>query len=102
MTPHETANWRSTWRTSLGISPAILGLSFAVGVLGGVVGAGYLLALHLLQHVLWPSHWEGAIGFLVLGGVGAAVSLLTRLLGTPGDVELLVDNIHVSGGPSNV
>jgi H+/Cl- antiporter ClcA len=102
MTAHETANWRSTWRTSLGISPTILGLSFGVGVLGGVIGAAYLLALHLLQHVLWPSHWEGAVGFLVLGGVGAAVSLLTRVLGTPGDVELLVDNIHVSGGPSNV
>jgi H+/Cl- antiporter ClcA len=96
------AGWRNTWRTSLGVSPAILGLAFAVGVLGGVVGAVYLFMLHVLQHALWPSHWEGAVGFLVLGGIGAAVALLTRVLGSPGDVELLVDNIHVSGGPSSV
>lgn len=89
-------------REMLGVSPSLLGLTLLVGVLGGVVGAAYLLALHLLQHVLWPTHWHGATGFAVLGGVGIAVALLTRLLGSPGDVELLVDNIHVSGGPSSV
>jgi H+/Cl- antiporter ClcA len=94
--------WRSTWRTYLGISPSILGLAIAVGVMGGVVGAAYLFMLHVLQHVLWPTNWEGAVGFLVLGGVGAIVANLTRMLGIPGDVELLVDNIHVSGGPSSV
>jgi hypothetical protein len=89
-------------RAVLGISPSLLGLTLMVGVLGGALGAAYLLALHLLQHVLWPSHWHGATGFAVLGGVGVAVAVLTRFLGSPGDVELLVDNIHVSGGPSSV
>jgi H+/Cl- antiporter ClcA len=35
-------------------------------------------------------------------GVGVAVGVLTRLLGNPGDVELLVNNIHVLGGPEDV
>jgi H+/Cl- antiporter ClcA len=34
----------------------------------------------------------------VLVAVGLAVGLLTKFLGNPGDVELLVNNIHVLGG----
>ena len=33
----------------------------------------------------------------MLGGVGLVVAVIARVLGNPGDVELLVDNIHVSG-----
>src|SRR4029078_7805856 len=66
------------------------------------VGALYLLALHLLQHVLWPTEWSGAVGFAILGGVGVAVGLIVKCVGTPGDVELMVDNIHVSGTATGV
>jgi len=86
----------------LGLSPALLGLTLVVGIGGGVVGAGYLLAIHLLQHGLAPHHFNGAEEFLVLGGVGVVVVVLSRALGNPGDVELLVDNIHVSGGAPSV
>jgi H+/Cl- antiporter ClcA len=81
----------------LGIEPRVVGLVLVVGVVCGLVGALYLLALHLLQHVLWPTHWDGAVGFAVLGGVGLVVALLVKVLGSPGDVELMVDNVHVSG-----
>lgn len=74
----------------------------AVGLLGGLVGALYLLALHLLQHVLWPTEWHGAVGFAVLGGVGLVVALIVRFAGTSGDIELLVDNIHVSGTATGI
>src|SRR5206468_2528887 len=77
-------------------------LVLVVGVVCGLVGAAYLLALHLLQHVLWPTEWSGAVGFAVLGGVGIAVALIGRFVGTPGDVELMVDNIHVSGTATGV
>src|SRR4029078_3412184 len=66
------------------------------------VGALYLLALHLLQHVLWPTEWSGAVGFAILGGVGVAVALIVRMVGPSGDVELMVDNIHVSGTATGV
>src|SRR5438067_6462752 len=71
----------------------VLALVLTVGAVGGLVGAAYLGVLNLLEHVLWPTHWSSRSHLLVLLGVGAAVGVLTRLLGTPGDVELLVDNI---------
>ena len=34
--------------------------------------------------------------------VGVVVAVVTKLTGEPGDVELLVDNIHVLGGADDV
>jgi len=73
-----------------------------VGLGGGLIGAGFVGLLHLLQAVLWPSHWRSGPHFFILIGVGAAVVVLTRVLGNPGDVELLVNNIHVMGGPDDI
>jgi H+/Cl- antiporter ClcA len=73
-------------------------LASVVGVAGGLVGAAYLAMLHLLQHGLWPGRRAATTQLIVLVSVGLTVALLTRLLGNPGDVELLVDNIHVLGG----
>ncbi len=86
----------------LGMEPRVVGLVVAVGVASGIVGALYLLVLHLLQNVLWPTEWSGLIGFAILGGVGVFGALVTRWAGSPGDVELMVDNIHVSGSASGV
>jgi chloride channel protein, CIC family len=85
-----------------GMELRVVGLVLVVGVVCGLVGALYLLALHLLQHVLWPTQWEGAVGFAILGGVGLVVALIVRFAGTSGDVELMVDNIHVSGTATGV
>jgi len=87
---------------TLGLSPALLGATLFVGIGSGAVGAGYLLAIHLLQHALAPQRFSAAAEFAVLGGVGVAVTLIARVIGSPGDVELLVDNIHVSGGAPSV
>ena len=73
-----------------------------VGVGGGLIGAGFIGLLHLLQAALWPSHWRTGPHFAILVGVGVGVALLTRLLGNPGDVELLVNNIHLMGGPDDI
>jgi H+/Cl- antiporter ClcA len=86
----------------VGMAPRIVGLVIATGFACGLVGALYLLVLHLLQHVLWPTEWHGAVGFAVLGGVGLVVGLVVRFVGSPGDVELMVDNIHVSGSATGV
>jgi len=58
--------------------------------------------LHLLQRGLWPTHWDLFPHGLILVGVGIAVAVLVHVLGSPGDVELMVDNIHVVGGHDNV
>ena len=81
----------------LGMEPRVVGLVLLTGFLCGIVGALFLFVLHVLQHVLWPTQWSGAVGFAILGGVGLAIGLLARYVGSPGDVELMVDNIHVSG-----
>jgi H+/Cl- antiporter ClcA len=86
----------------LGMSPALLGATVVVGLAGGAIGAVYLLAIHLLQHALWPDSVSSAAEFVVLGATGVAVVVIARVLGSPGDVELLVDNIHVSGAASDV
>ena len=89
-------------RYFLGIEPRAVGLVVVTGVACGLVGALYLLVLHWLQHLLWPSHWSGAIGFVILGGVGVVVAVIVRFVGTSGDVELMVDNIHVSGSATGI
>jgi H+/Cl- antiporter ClcA len=86
----------------LGMQARVIGLVIAVGFAAGLVGAAYLLVLHLLQHVLWPTEWSGVVGFAILGGVGLAAALITRFVGSSGDVELMVDNIHVSGSAAGV
>jgi H+/Cl- antiporter ClcA len=80
----------------------LLAMVAAVGVGSGLIGAAFIGSLHLLQRALAPGHWATFPHLLILIGVGAAVATLIRVLGNPGDVELLVNNIHVMGGPDDV
>jgi H+/Cl- antiporter ClcA len=86
----------------LGAQRRLLAYVVVAGLVGGLVGAAYIALLHLFQEVLWPTHWDTLPHLFVLVGVGIAVGVLTRMLGNPGDVELLVNNIHVSGGPQDI
>jgi H+/Cl- antiporter ClcA len=70
------------------------------GVAGGAVGAAYVAVLHVVQRFLWPTHWSDWSHAVLLVLVGLCVAGAVRLLGSPGDVDLLVDNIHVRGGPA--
>ncbi len=70
--------------------------------MGGVVGAAFVAALKLLERFLWPTRSSDGAHLLILAGVGMTVGVLTQVLGTPGDVELLVNNIHVLGGAEDV
>jgi H+/Cl- antiporter ClcA len=74
----------------------------AVGLAGGLVGAAYVGALHLAQRWLWPTHHTQLATLAILVAVGAAVAVITRVGGDAGNVELLVDNIHVLGGVDDV
>ncbi|MEX0775330.1 MAG: chloride channel protein [Phycisphaeraceae bacterium] len=74
----------------------------AVGVAGGLAGLAYLSALQLAEHWLGPQRWAMWPHLAVMAVVGLLVGLLTRYVGNPGDVELLVNNIHVLGGQRNL
>lgn len=70
--------------------------------MGGLIGAAYLTVLRVLTEWIGPGGRPALAQGLILVAVGVAVSLLTRLLGESGNMELLVDNIHVLGGAEDV
>ncbi len=71
------------------------------GLVGGLVGSAYVLCLRGLMSLLWPTHHAWPTQAIILVTTGVVVALGTRFLGPPGSVELLVDNIHVHGGPED-
>jgi H+/Cl- antiporter ClcA len=73
-----------------------------VGAGGGLVGAAYVGVLHLLQRWLGPNHHGSVAVIAILVSAGAAVTVIARIGGDMGNVELLVDNIHVMGGADDV
>ncbi len=68
-----------------------------VSLLGASAAAVYLSALHLLRDVLGPGSHTALAQAAILAATGLAVGLLIRAIGSTGDVELLVDNIHLLG-----
>jgi len=77
-------------------------LVLLVGVASGLTGALYIAVLKGLTKLLGADAWSDPAHLVVLGAVGLAIGLLTLVLGNPGDVELLVNNIHVNGGRSDI
>jgi len=78
------------------------GAILAVGVGGGLIGAAYVELMTLIGDVLGPGQFTDTEHLLVLVGVGAVIGALVLWLGATGDVELLVDNIHVGRRRSDV
>ncbi|MBV9951067.1 MAG: chloride channel protein [Acidimicrobiia bacterium] len=102
--PVLSGRWRrlSFSETMANPGARLYAIVLGAGLLGGCIGAAYLAALHLLQRVLWPTHSGLLAHGILLVVVGVLVGVLTRALGSPGDVELLVDNIHVAGGAEDL
>ena len=73
-------------------------LSFAVlgvGMAGGAIGALYVGVLRWMTSLLGPDGRGDLAVVAVLVATGLAIALLVHLLGDTGDVELLVDNVHI-------
>lgn len=86
----------------LGNQHRMLMAASVTGLVGGVTGAAYVGTMTLLQKVLWPTHYSRLVHWVLLIAIGAIIALLVRVLGDPGDSELLVNNIHVSGGDDDI
>jgi H+/Cl- antiporter ClcA len=80
----------------------LIGWSALVGAGGALTGFAYLALLHGFEHVLGPEAHSPLAQLGILTAAGAAISLLVRWLGSTGDMELLVDDIHVLEGKSDV
>jgi H+/Cl- antiporter ClcA len=72
--------------------------TLVIGAAGALMGFAYLSALRALQHVLGPEHSGPWLHLVVMAMVGLVIGLIKRFLSNPGEMELLVDNIHVMGG----
>ncbi|MCB0221951.1 MAG: chloride channel protein [Chrysiogenetes bacterium] len=68
------------------------------GALGGVVGLAYVACVTWLEGHLGPGAHGGLVHVAVMVAIGLLVGLIEHWVGSAGDVELLVDNIHVLGG----
>ncbi|HVV36696.1 MAG TPA: chloride channel protein [Acidimicrobiales bacterium] len=86
----------------LGARNRLWHLVVIVGVVSGLMGAAFIAVLKLVTKVLGPDHWSTGTHLAILAVVGLAIGVITKVLGNPGDVELLVDNIHVSGGRAEI
>ncbi len=73
-----------------------------VGIGGGLIGAAYLAALKVVTHWIGPDQRPALGQVVILVAVGATLTLMGRWLGDSGNVELLVDNIHVLGGAEDL
>ena len=73
-----------------------------VAVGGGLIGAVYLWALRELTDRSGPGERSALPQALILVTVGITVTVIERVLGDTGNVELLVDNIHVLGGAEDI
>jgi H+/Cl- antiporter ClcA len=69
-----------------------------IGVIGAIMGFLYLGALRAFQRVLGPEHTGPWVHLAIMAAVGLVIGLIKRYLDNPGEMELLVDNIHVLGG----
>lgn len=72
------------------------------GAAGGLVGAAYLAALEVVGRLLGPDRWAPGAHLVVLAMAGGVVAVAGRWWGERVTMELLVDHIHVRGGPEGV
>lgn len=85
-------------RNPLTISPWVL-LWASVGIVCGLFAACYWLILETIIHQL--ESFTGLSLLLVMPASGLFVGLVIYFLGNPGEIGLLVDNIHFRGGRLN-
>lgn len=70
----------------------------AIGIAGAAVGLAFLSVLHLLEHALGPDSSGPWVHLIIMAAVGLTIGVIMRLVGQTGNVELLVDDIHLLGG----
>lgn len=70
-----------------------------VGLGGGLLGMGFIAWVKVVGSLVGPDQHPDIAQIAILGCVGLVVGVATARWGTTGGVDLLVDNIHVLGGP---
>jgi H+/Cl- antiporter ClcA len=77
----------------------LLWASLLAGAVGGLTSLAYLALLTAAKLLLWPGRTPALTHWVLLVAVGAVISILLRVLGDPGPTGVLMESIHVAGGP---
>lgn len=73
-----------------------------VSTLGSFIGFIFITSMYTLEGLLGPGLHGNFVHIIVMVSVGITIVFIKKWLGDPGDINLLVDNIHVSGGRANI
>ena len=71
-------------------------LWIALGIVCGLFASGYWIVLAWLIH--WFEQFNGYSLLLIMPLAGLVVGLVIHWLGNPGEIGLVIDNIHTQGG----
>jgi H+/Cl- antiporter ClcA len=69
-----------------------------IGLASGVFAAAYVLTLEAGMHLLWETSLAKIPFYVITTVAGLVVGLLLQWLGSPGEIDMIVDNIHMRGG----
>jgi H+/Cl- antiporter ClcA len=73
-----------------------------VGIAGGLIAVAYYIALEGTTSLVWK-HLPPHVPLCVVTGIGGAlVGLSLRILGRPGEISAVVNNIHMESGRIDV
>ncbi len=73
-----------------------------LGVFCSLVASAYVGVMRLLTALGQPALHHPWTLLVMTTGAGAMISLALHVLGDPGSTETLVDNVHVTGGPTDM
>ncbi|AMP98021.1 Chloride channel protein [Pedobacter cryoconitis] len=94
---------RHTLKNPLKINPFVYNKDFLlwtiIGIIGGIISGGYWIVLEHITTVL--KIIEGIFVIPLMTIAGLAAGLIIYKLGDPGEIDLMVDNIHFKGGRLN-
>lgn len=86
------------WVRFFGLRLQLVAGIVLAGAVGGAMGTAYIYVLDAVTEGIGPDRWSVAVHSIALVAVGIASTVIVHLVGRPGNVELLVDNIHVPEG----
>jgi H+/Cl- antiporter ClcA len=91
---------RDQFSVSLELNPFVFSRAFflwaGLGLAGGLAASIYWHVLEMLLH--WLAGFDGLLVIAIMALAGLLAGLVIHFLGDPGEMDLVVNNIHFNGG----
>src|SRR5579875_991182 len=89
-------------KLGLGRGSSLLLVVVVLGVFSSLVASAYVGVMRLLTALGQPALHHPWTLLAMTTGAGILISIALHWLGDPGSTETLVDNVHVTGGPTDM